>query len=113
SVFPSQAQGSVGGEHALGDCAVHSLDDLLELLALAQGSAYAAVAGKTARAGKNQVTHTGQPGHGLRLSTTGHSQAGDFSQAAGNQGGYGVVAKAQAAAHTCSDGNHVLERSAQ
>src|SRR3954463_13134961 len=111
--FLGQANGSVGGEHALGDHAVHAGDDLVEFAAFAEFHADGPVAGKASGAGEDEVAHAGKSGHGFVTRTAGFGQAGDLGQSTGDERGDGVVAEPESVANAGGNGDYVLERAAE
>ena len=55
----------------------------------------------------------GEAGKGFAAAAAGYGEAGDFGDAAGHEGGGGVVAEADAGGDTGGDGDDVLERAAE
>jgi hypothetical protein len=72
-----------------------------------------AVAAERAGAGEDEVADTGEAGEGFALAAAGDGEAGDFGDAAGDEGGGGVVAEADAGSDAGGDGDDVLEGSAE
>jgi hypothetical protein len=70
----------------------------------------AAVAAVAAGAGDDQVAHAAEAGEGCRLAVERGSETTDFDEAAGDQGGPGVVAEAESVADADGDGDDILER---
>src|ERR1019366_4711419 len=70
----SQSDRSIGGEHALGDHAVHPSDDVIQLAPASQLDADAAVSRKSAGTGEDQVAESGQSGHGFRSASASRSE---------------------------------------
>ena len=58
--------------------------------------------------GDDQVTHAGQSRKGFSAAAQGHAQAGDLRQAAGHQGGLGIVAEAHAVTDPGTEGDDVF-----
>ena len=68
------------------------------------------VAAVHAGAGDDEVAHAGQPRKGRSLAAHGHAQAGQLGVAAGDEGGFGVVAVIKAQRHADGQGDHVFDR---
>ena len=98
--------------HAFGDHAERG-GGFLEGLAVAEGQADAVVARVDGEAGDDQVADAGEAGEGLRPAAEGDAEAGHFRQRAGDQGGDGVVAEAEACGDAGGDGEDVLDRAAE
>jgi hypothetical protein len=77
-----------------------------------QRQADAAVARQVAGAGQDQVAHAGQAHEGFGLAAQRRAQAGDFGQAARDQGGARIQAQAQAVGGAGGDGQDVLHGAA-
>ena len=84
----------------------------LERLALGKRRTESLVAGMGARAGGNEVSHTGQShaGHGVAAASC--HDAAHLGKAARHDDGERVVAKREALDHTAGNGHDVLGRSA-
>src|SRR5258708_29018396 len=108
-----KADGSRGGEDALGDHTVHAGDDLGESVTAPQFDADAAISRQAAGAGEYEIAESGEAGHGFRASSAGYDQASHFSQAARDQGGGRVVTEAETVADSGGDGDGVLQRAPQ
>ena len=72
-----------------------------------------AVAAERAGAGEHQVADAGEAGEGFAAATAGDGEAGDFGNAAGDEGGGGVVAEADSGSDSGGDGDDVFERAAE
>ena len=71
------------------------------------------VAAVHAGAGDDQIAHAGQTRKGLGTAAHGHAQAAELGVAAGDEGGLGVVAVAQAHGNAHRQGNDVFDGAAQ
>src|SRR5579872_811977 len=96
-----------GGGDALGD-AVHGAENFLEFSAFADLFADGAVAAFGADAGGNEITEAGEALEGGFLRAHGHAEAGDFDEAASDEGGFGVVAGGKTVENSGSDGDDVF-----
>ena len=81
-------------------------------LSASEGEAEATVARLVIRAGENEVTHAGKAHQGFFMRTEGGRQAGDFAQAARNEGSTGVRTAAEAVSDTGCDGDDVFHGTA-
>ena len=82
-------------------------------LSAAEFDADAAIARQASGAGEHEVAEAGESGHGFGAASAGDDQAGHFGKAAGDEGGDGVVAEAEAVADSGGDGDDVFQRSAE
>jgi len=64
-------------------------------------------------AGHDQIAHAGQAREGFRLAAHGQTQPGQLGVAAGDKGGLGVIAVAQAQCDADGQRNDVFDRAAQ
>ena len=64
-------------------------------------------------AGHDQIAHAGQAREGFRLAAHGQTQPGQLGIAAGDKGGLGVIAIAQAQCDADGQRNDVFDRAAQ
>ena len=108
-----EADGGGSGEDSFGDHAVHAGDDFGKFFAAAEFDADAAIARQAAGAGEDEVAESGESGHGFGAASAGDDEAGHFGEAAGDEGGDGVVAEAEAVADSGGDGDDVLQGSAE
>jgi hypothetical protein len=108
-----EAEGGTGGEDAFSDFAAETFQNFRELAALAQRLADGAVAAERAGAGEDQVADTGETGESFTAASAGDGEPGDLRNAAGDEGGGGVVAEADSGGDAGGDGDDVLERAAQ
>src|ERR1700736_2185291 len=99
-----------GGEHSLGNHAVHVSDNFGQFSFPAEFNANSAVAGKTSRRGEDQITQARQSRHGLGPPPAGHYQARHFGEAARDQRSYGIVTQTQAVADAGGDGHNIFQR---
>ena len=81
--------------------------------ALAELDADGAVAREGAGAGEDEVADAGEAGEGLAAAAAGDGEAGDLGDAAGDEGGGGVVAEVEAVDDAGGEGDDVLERAAE
>ena len=89
------------------------LHGLLRTFALADQDAGAVVAAVHTGGGNDQVADTGQTRKGLDIAAHGHAQPGDLGNAAGDQGGAGVIAVAKAGGDANAQRDDVLHSTAQ
>ncbi len=71
------------------------------------------VAAVHAGAGHDQIAHAGQAREGFRLAAHGQTQPGQLGVAAGDKGGLGVIAVAQAQCDADGQRNDIFDRAAQ
>ena len=83
-------------------------EDVREFSAFADLFAYGAVAAFGADAGGDQIAHTGQAAEGGFHGAHGDAQAGDFDEAARDEGGFGVVPRGQAIEDSGGDGDDIF-----
>lgn len=107
TVFFGQADDGPGGGDALDD-AGDGLEDVGEFAALAELFAAGAVAAGGGEAAGGEVSDAGDAEEGFLLGAHGQSEPGDLSQAAGEQGAFGVVAGLEAVEDACGQGDDVL-----
>ena len=100
-----------GAVHALGHVAKR-LHGLIQRAAFGQQQADLAVAAQVARGGQHQVAQARQAGEGLWPRAQRHAQAGDFGQAARDEGRARVQAQVQAIGQAGGDGQHVFDGAA-
>src|SRR5208337_584604 len=98
--------------HTLGDID-HAGEDRLERLAAANPFADRTVPPERAVAGRNQVANSGQPIEGGLMPTERHPQPADLDEPSRQQGGLGVIAKAQTVADARGDAQDVLQGTGQ
>src|ERR1700680_4925469 len=108
-----QANRRRGCEHSLGNHAVHVSDDFGQFSFPAEFNANSAVAGKTSRAGEDQITQARQARHGFGPSSAGHYQARHFGEATRDQRSYGIVSQTQAVADAGGDRHNIFQRAPQ
>ena len=113
AVARGEAERGGGGADAFGDLAVEAGEDVGELAALAELDADGAVAREAAGAGEDEVADAGEAGQGFAAAAAGHGEAGDLGDAAGDEGGGGVVAELEAGDDAGGEGDDVLERAAE
>ena len=89
------------------------LHGLLRAFALADQDTGAVVAAVHTGGGNDQVADTGQTRKGLDIAAHGHAQPGDLGNAAGDQGGAGVIAVAKAGGDANAQRDNVLHGTAQ
>ena len=110
SAGASKSDRGLGGEDAFGDRSVHAGNNVGQFAPAPQFDADAAIARETAGASENEVSQAGETGHGFLTPSAGHSQTGDFRQAAGDKSGDGIVAESQPVAHASRDGDERQRR---
>ena len=71
------------------------------------------VAAERTGAGEHQIAHAGEAGEGFAARAAGHGEARDLGNAAGDEGGGGVVTEAHAGGDPGGDGDDVFERAAE
>src|SRR5437764_2057919 len=76
--------------------AVEPGNNVRQLAAPSEFNADGAVAGEGSRAGEDEVAYPGQAGKRLAATAAGYGETSHFSDAAGDEGGGGVVAKVEA-----------------
>ena len=81
--------------------------------ALAEHAAEAVVAGVFGEAGDDEVADAGEAEEGFGLAAEGDAEAGHFREAAGDEGGEGVVAESEAFGDAGGDGEDVLDGAAE
>ena len=89
------------------------LHGLLRAFALADQDTGAVVAAVHTGGGNDQIADTGQTRKGLDIAAHGHAQPGDLGNAAGDQGGAGVIAVAKAGGDADTQRDNVLHGAAQ
>ena len=112
-VLAGEAEGGAGGRDAFGDFAAEAGEDFREFAALAQRLSDGAVAAERAGAGEDQVADAGEAGEGFAAASAGYGEAGDLGDAAGDEGGGGVVAEADSGGDSGGDGDDVFEGAAE
>ena len=112
-VTAGEAEGGTGGEDAFSYFAAEAGQHFREVAALAERFPDGAVAGERAGAGEHQVADAGEAGEGFAAAAAGHGEASDFRDAAGDEGGGGVVAEADSGGDPGGDGDYIFERSAE
>ena len=113
AVARGELERGAGGADAFGDLAVHAGEDVGELAAAAELDADGAVAGEGAGAGEDEIAEAGETGESLAVAAAGDGEAGDLGDAAGDDGGAGVVAEVEALNDSGGEGDDVLERAAE
>ncbi len=113
AVAGGEAEGGGGAGYAFGYFAVQALEDVGELAAAAQFDADGAVAGEGAGAGEDKVAEAGEAGEGLAVASAGYGEAGDLGDAAGDDGGSGVMAEVEAVDDAGGEGDDVFEGAAE
>ena len=111
-VLLSQFHGGGQGVDALHHHA-DLLHSLLRAFALADQDTGAVVAAVHTGGGDDQIADAGQTRKGLHIAAHGHAQPGDLGNAAGDQGGTGVVAVAKAGGDANAQRDDVLHGAAQ
>ena len=89
------------------------LHGLLRAFALADQDTGAVVAAVHTGGGNDQVADAGQTRKGLDIAAHGHAQPGDLGNAAGDQGGAGIIAVAKAGGDANAQRDNVLHGTAQ
>ena len=92
---------------------MHAIDDVFDASAFRQFHAYMAVPALGAGAGRDHIAHSREPREGLSPSPKGFAQATHLCQAAGNQCGAGIIARAKPVTHAHRDGDDVFQDAAQ
>ena len=91
----------------------HFLHGLGGGLALADEDAGTVVAAVHTGGGDDEVADAGQPGKGVDVAAHGYAQAGDLRNAAGDEGGAGVIAVAKAGGDAHAQSDDVLHGTAE
>ena len=108
-----EAEGSAGGKNAFGYFAAQALKNFWQVAALAQCLTDSPIAAERAGAGEHQVAYAGEAGESFAAASAGYGQTGDLSNASGDESGGGVVAEADSGGDSGSDGDDVLECTAE
>ncbi len=113
AVAGGEAERGGGAADAFGYLAVETGENFGELAAAAEFDADGAVAGERAGAGEDEVADAGETGEGLAAATAGDGEARHLGDAAGDEGGGGVVAEVEAVDDAGGEGDDVFERAAE
>src|SRR5262252_2087367 len=96
-VFAGELPGGAGGGIAFGD-GLHAGGDGGGLFAAADALAKAAVPAVAREAGDHEVAQAAEAGEGVGLRAASGAESADFGDGSGDEGGFGVVAEAEAVA---------------
>ena len=99
--------------NTFGHHTMHGGNNIRQLAPPPEFHSDAAVPGECAGASEHQVADAGESGEGIAAAAAGYGEAGDFGDAAGHEGGGGVVAEADAGGDAGGDGDDVFERAAE
>src|SRR2546423_6083483 len=111
-VFPCELIGRAGGGVAFGD-GQGAGSDVGRFFAFSNAFAESSVPTVARKASDHQITETTKAGEGVSLSAARDAKPAHLDDGPGHEGGFGVVAEAEAVAHTGSDGDHVFQRAAE
>ena len=112
-VFAGEAESGVRGHHAFSNLAAERGENLRQFAAVAELFPDGPVAAERAGAGEHQIAHAGEAGEGFAARAAGHGEARDLGNAAGDEGGGGVLTEAHAGSDPGGDGDDVFERAAE
>ncbi len=87
------------------------VQNFLEAFSFRQPPPHRLVAGVAGIAGDDEIAHAGKAHEGFPAASAGYADARHFRQAAGQQGGLGVISQVQPLAQSGPDGKDVLDGS--
>ena len=86
-VAAGESEGGAGGEDAFSDLAAEAFKNLREAVALTERLTDCPVAGERAGAGEDEIADAGKASKRFAAASAGYGEAGDFRDAAGDEGG--------------------------
>ncbi len=113
AVAGGEAEGGGGAADAFGDFAFEAGENFGQGTAFAEFGADGAVAGERSGAGEDEVADAGEAGESLAAASAGYGEAGHLGDAAGDEGGGGVVAEVEAVDYAGGEGDDILEGAAE
>lgn len=107
-----EAEGGTGGGDTFGDGGTGG-EGVFEGFAAAEAFAEGPVAAESGEAGDGEVAEAAEAGEGFGAGSGGDAEAADFGLAAGDDGGFGIIAEAEAISDAGGDGDAIFEGAAE